>query len=70
MVVEGINVEDIFGFCILDSFLIGWIFGILAYEEDQNSYVYKILSQMFVYRTQTAWSRASELGNSCPSYSE
>ena len=40
MVVEGINVEDIFDIltCLLT-------FRILAHEEDQYSYVYKILNQ-------------------------
>ena len=58
---EGINVED----TVLSLFYNQWTLRILAHEEDQYNYVYKILGQIFVYSTQTAWSRASEFGNSC-----
>ena len=52
------------------SYLLGyflnlpWTFRILAHEEDQYIYVYKILGRFFVHGTHTAWSRASEFGNS------
>ena len=55
MVVEGINGEDLFYLVsMVLSFIISLTFGILAHEEDQYSYVYKTLSQIFVYSTQTA----------------
>ena len=48
MVVEGINVEDIFYLVSLVVFFnISWTFRIMAHEEDQYSYVYKILNNFF-----------------------
>ena len=49
VVVEGIglHVEDILVSLVL-SIMISWIFMILAHEENQYSYVYKILGQFFV----------------------
>ena len=49
MVVEGIglHVEDILVSLVL-SIIIFWTFRILAREENQYSYVYKILGQFFV----------------------
>ena len=46
MVMEGIglNVEDILVSLVL-SIIISWTFRILAHEENQYSYVYKILGQ-------------------------
>ena len=35
------------------SLILSWTFGILAHEEDQLSYVYKILGIICVYSTQT-----------------
>ena len=49
--VEGIHVEVYIN--LLISLIISWTFRILVYEEDQYSYVYKMLSQIFVYITQT-----------------
>ena len=46
--------EDIFYLVYLGLYLIiSWIFRILARGEDQYNYVYKILSRIFVYSTQT-----------------
>ena len=46
MVVERVNVEDIFKLVSLVlSLIISWTFRILAHEEDQHSYVYKILKR-------------------------
>ena len=49
MVVEGIglHVEDLL-VSLVFSLNISWTFRILAHEEDQYSYVYKILSHIFV----------------------
>ena len=49
MVVEGIGlqVEDILVSLAL-SIIISWTFRILAHEENQYSYVHKILGQFFV----------------------
>ena len=49
MVVEGIglHVEDILVSLVL-SIIISWTFGILTHEENQYSYVYKILGQLFL----------------------
>ena len=49
MVVEGIglHIEDILVSLVL-SIIISWTFRILAHEENQYSYVYKILGHFFV----------------------
>ena len=49
MVVEGIglHLEDILVSLVL-SIIISWTFRILAHEENQYSYVYKILGHFFV----------------------
>ena len=43
----GIHVEDILGSLVL-SIIISWTFRILAHEENQYSYAYKILGQSFL----------------------
>ena len=50
MVVEGIGLhaEDILVSLVLSKIIISWTFRILAHEENQYSYVYKILNQFLV----------------------
>ena len=51
MLVEGINVEDIFELVSLVLFLIiSWTFWILAHDEDQYSYVYKMTKNFKMFK--------------------
>ena len=60
MVIQGIKVEDIFELVTLAFSCMFWI---TALEKDQYSYVYKILSRIWVNNTYAAQSRHSGFGN-------
>ena len=54
MVVEGIDVDDIYLNLSPYFLIISWTFRIMAHEEDQYNYVYKIINQIFNHGIHTA----------------